>query len=152
MNKHEQIEIIIDDMYPETHKDYISSYISDFKATEKAYEQLKLDVKRYISLKECPKGMSIDDWKAEREALEMYLFKKVAIVTNQIDINKLKKGDIVIVKNDDGNKFTCDITGISIKHNTITCDIGDYATVRRHINECEPYFSNGYNTTYLKEV
>ena len=35
MNKHEEIETIIDDMYPETHKDYISSYISDFKATEK---------------------------------------------------------------------------------------------------------------------
>lgn len=79
MNKHEEAREDFDcdkqNRIYELEND-LAELHEELKATEKAYEELKRDVKRYISLKECPKGMSIDDWKAEREALEIRLSKE----------------------------------------------------------------------------
>jgi len=72
MNKHERIKRIQTDGIS---RQELIKYVDEAEATEKAYEELQRDIHHYISLKECPKGMSIDDWKAEREVLEIRLLK-----------------------------------------------------------------------------
>ena len=93
MNKHEEVKKIFDKalyyedkMTGDTVAWYLSNkgykiknvdvYIKQAEATEKRLQDLKRDVKRYRDIRtSCPKGMSIDDWKEEREALEIRLAK-----------------------------------------------------------------------------
>ena len=76
MNKHEEARKELRFVDVVSSNNILSLYINECEVTEKAYEELKRDVKRYNDIRtSCPKGMSIDDWKEEREALEIRLAK-----------------------------------------------------------------------------
>jgi len=69
MNKHEkQLDIY--------RSEYIVKLEKELEQEKAKREQLEKDVKRYYDIRtSSPKGMSIDDWKKERESLEIKLSK-----------------------------------------------------------------------------
>ena len=116
-------------------------------------EELKRDMKRYFELGDKAEDSVTNEEVKEFSDLEIKLYQKVfRKVIYEIDINKLKKGDTVLVKHEDGRYMSCDIIGVSIKNNTISCDVGDYATYYHvPLSDCKPYFSDTYIASYLKE-
>lgn len=84
--------------------------------------------------------------------------KDLKDMVDMIDINKLQKGDTVLCEKvrytDCGVKYIAGVvTGISRKHNTVTCNIGDYATwYHISLSEIRPYFVKGFDPSgYLKD-
>lgn len=84
--------------------------------------------------------------------------KDLKDMVDMIDINKLERGDAVLcekVRYSDGEvKYVAGVvTGVSRKHNRVTCNIGDYATwYHIPLSEIRPLFVMNYNPSgYLKD-
>lgn len=82
--------------------------------------------------------------------------RKIEDMVDMIDINKLEKGHTVLCEKvgySNSVKYVAGVVmGISRKHNTITCNISDYATwYNIPLSNLRPYFVKGYNPSYLKD-